>query len=80
MPTDLPVRVVPRSQVVDTKESIQALTLFYFGMALLALLLVMGERSFGVFRDQTFAESMLQATSANLLIDENGDITLPTGP
>ena len=80
MPTDLPARATAYPRGSEDFKSGQALFLFYFGMTTLALLLVAGERHFGMYPDQTIAQSVLQAIAASSLVDENGAISLPTGP
>jgi hypothetical protein len=62
MPTNLPARVTAYPTRPEDYKSGQALLLFYIGMATLALLLVAGERHFGMFNELSIAESVLQAT------------------
>ena len=80
MPTNLPVRVAPQSQAADTNETFRAFLLFYLGMALITLLLIVGERHFGLLPEHAMEGSMLSASPAGLFIDESGIILLPAGP
>jgi hypothetical protein len=80
MPTDLPARTAPPSKAAHTTENLQAIFLFYLGMALIALLLVSSERYFEISSGDTIVESMLKLSPSNMLIDGIEEVRLPESP